>query len=66
MNTGRMGIDCDALGTLIIYLKDGRKFELDHEKTVEVCNRSLDEGRSMDQIIRDEMYPDLKLLRLNF
>lgn len=61
-----MGIDCDSLGTLIVYLKEGGTVEIDHEKTVEICKHAMEQGKSIDETIRETLYPDIKLIRLRF
>ena len=61
-----MGIDCNMLGTVTVYLKDGTKVEIDHERTVDICNSAMENGKSMDQVIKEKLYPELKLMRLNF
>lgn len=61
-----MGIDCENLGTLLVYRKDGTQVEISHEDTVKFCLKSQEEGESIDEIIKRELYPDLKLLRLKF
>lgn len=61
-----MGIDCDSLGTLIVYLKEGGTVEIDHEKTVEICKQAMEQGKSIDETIRETLYPDIKLIRLRF
>lgn len=61
-----MGIDCESLGTIIVYLKDGKQVEINHSDTVKYCLMSQEQGASMDEIIKGELYPDLKLLRLKF
>ena len=65
-HTGPMGIDCDSLGTLIVYLKEGGTVEIDHEKTVEACKLAMEQGKSMDEVIRETLYPGIKLMRLRF
>lgn len=62
----KVGIDCSALGSVTVYLKNGTKVEIDHDKTVEICNSAMESGKSMDQIIKEELYPEIKLMRLNF
>jgi hypothetical protein len=62
----RMGIDCENLGTLLVYRKDGTQVEINHEDTVKYCLMSQEEGEGIDDIIKRELYPDLKLLRLKF
>ncbi|MEM0157596.1 MAG: hypothetical protein QXN26_05995 [Thermoplasmataceae archaeon] len=61
-----MGIDCDSLGTVIVYLKEGGTVELDHEQTVEACKMAMEQGKSMDEIIRETLYPGIRLMRLMF
>lgn len=61
-----MGIDCESLGTILIYLKDGTQTELNHDDTVKYCLKSQEEGTGIDEIIKREAYPQLKLLKLRF
>lgn len=61
-----MGIDCESLGTLLVYLKDGTQSEINHEDTVKYCLKSQEEGTGIDEIIKREIYPQMKLLRLKF
>ena len=61
-----MGIDCDSLGTVIVYLKEGGSVELDHDQTVQACKKAMEQGKSMDDIIKETLYPGIKLLRLRF
>lgn len=61
-----MGIDCESLGTIVVYLKDGKQVEINHEDTVKFCLKSQDQGTGIDEVIKNELYPDLKLLRLKF
>lgn len=61
-----MGIDCESLGTIIVYMKDGTKTEIDHENTVKYCLKSQEEGTGVDDVIKREIYPEMKLLRLKF
>lgn len=61
-----MGIDCESLGTILVYRKDGTQAEIDHENTVKFCLRSQEDGVPIDDVIKNELYPDLKLLRLRF
>ena len=61
-----MGIDCENLGTIIVYMKDGSQSEIDHESTVRFCLKSQEEGTGIDELIKSELYPNMKLLRLRF
>lgn len=61
-----MGIDCESLGTILVYLKDGTNSEISHEDTVKYCLLSQEEGVSIDEIIKRERFPAMKLLRLKF
>lgn len=61
-----MGIDCAALGTILVYMKDGTRSELSHEDTVKYCTESLEKGVPIDEIIKEELFPEIKLLKLKF
>ena len=61
-----MGIDCETLGTLMVFRKGGETAEIGHEETVRICLRAQSEGRSLDDIIKQEVYQDIKLLRIKF
>ncbi len=61
-----MGIDCESLGSLLVYLKDGNREEINHDDTVKYCLMSQEEGTGIDEIIKREVYPQMKLLRLKF
>lgn len=61
-----MGIDCESLGTIIVYLKDGNQVEISHEETVKFCLKSREMGVGIDEVIKSERYPQMKLLRLKF
>lgn len=61
-----MGIDCESLGSIIVYMKDGSQSEIGHEDTVKFCLKSQEEGTGIDEIIKSELYPQMKLLRLKF
>lgn len=61
-----MGIDCESLGTILVYMKDGTQSELNHEDTVKYCLMSQEEGTGIDDILKREVFPQMKLLRLKF
>jgi len=39
-----MGISCETLGYLVIYRENGETVEIDHEKTVKICEEAQREG----------------------
>jgi hypothetical protein len=61
-----MGILCENLGYLVVYRKNGEVIELDHQKTVKICEKAQEEGKGLDDVIRKTMFPDLKTIRMKF
>ncbi len=56
-------MDCNDLGYLIVYDRSGHYITINHEKTIELCNKSIDEGIGLADIIKREIVHDLKLIK---
>jgi hypothetical protein len=57
-------IDCESLGTILIYNKKGEQNLLDHETTVRMCRVAQEEGIGIDEAIKRNIEPSLKMLKL--
>lgn len=56
-------MDCNDMGYMLVYDRSGHFIKIDHEKTVELCNKSIEEGIGLADIIRKEIVHDLKLIK---
>ncbi len=56
-------MDCGDMGYMIIYDRDGHFITVDHKRTVELCNRSVEEGIGIADIIKREIVHNLKLIK---
>lgn len=59
-----MGFDCNSLGSLMVYRKDGTKFDIDHETTVELCLKSQETGEMMEDLIAEKYRTTVKTIRI--
>jgi hypothetical protein len=59
-----MGFDCNSLGSLMVYRKDGTKFDIDHRTTVELCLRSQETGEMMEDLIAEKYGTTVKTIRI--
>ncbi len=51
------------MGYMLVYDRSGHFIKIGHEKTVELCNKSIEEGIGLADIIRKEIVHDLKLIK---
>ena len=56
-------IDCEDLGEMIIYTKTGEQRTIDHEITVRLCRQAQDEGVGIEEIIKRDLEPTLKMIK---
>ena len=56
-------IDCEDLGEMIIYTKTGEQRTIDHEITVKLCRQAQDEGAGIEEIIKRDLEPALKMIK---
>ncbi len=56
-------IDCESFGEIIIYTRKGEQRILDHTTTVDLCRKAQQEGTGIEQIIKREIEPDLKMIK---
>lgn len=59
-----MGFDCESLGELVIYRKDGTKFSIDHKGAVEICLESQETGKMLEDIIAERYSTTVKTIRI--
>ncbi len=56
-------IDCKNFGEIVIYDRDGKQRTLDHETTVSLCLKAQEDGIGIDEVIKREIEPNLKMLK---
>ena len=56
-------IDCESFGEIVYYNRSGRSRTIDHETTVKLCKKAQEEGIGIEEIIKREIEPDLKMLK---
>ncbi|QRF75086.1 hypothetical protein Thermo_00579 [Thermoplasmatales archaeon] len=56
-------LDCEDFGYIIIYTKTGTQKTLDHATTVNLCKKAQEEGVGIEEIIKREIEPALKLIK---
>ncbi|OWP55510.1 MAG: hypothetical protein B2I17_09405 [Thermoplasmatales archaeon B_DKE] len=56
-------LDCEDFGYIIIYTKTGAQKTLDHATTVNLCKKAQEEGVGIEEIIKREIEPALKLIK---
>ncbi|MCL4451804.1 MAG: hypothetical protein M1327_04170 [Candidatus Thermoplasmatota archaeon] len=56
-------IDCEDFGEIVIYNRKGSQKTLDHEATVALCRKAQEEGVGIEDIIKREIEPDLKMIK---
>ena len=56
-------IDCEDLGEMIIYTKTGEQRTIDHETTVKLCRQAQEEGSGIEEIIKRNLEPALKMIK---
>ena len=56
-------IDCENFGEIVIYNRKGQSRTIDHEATVKLCKKVQEEGTGIEEIIKREIEPDLKMLK---
>jgi hypothetical protein len=56
-------IDCEDFGEILVYDRKGKQRTLDHETTVALCKKAQEEGVGIDDIIKREIEPDLKMIK---
>jgi hypothetical protein len=56
-------IDCENFGEIVIYNRKGQSRTIDHETTVTLCKKAQEEGTGIEEIIKREIEPDLKMLK---
>ncbi len=56
-------IDCDSFGEIIIYTRKGEQRTISHEETVLLCKKAQELGIGLDEIIKRDMEPDLKMIK---
>ncbi len=56
-------IDCEDFGEMIIYTKTGEQRTIDHEITVKLCRRAQEEGVGIEEIIKRDLEPSLKMIK---
>lgn len=56
-------IDCEDFGEILVYDRKGNQRTLDHESTVSLCRKAQEEGVGIDEIIKREIEPDLKMIK---
>ena len=56
-------IDCENFGEIVIYNRKGQSRTIDHENTVKLCKKAQEEGTGIEEIIKREIEPDLKMLK---
>ena len=56
-------IDCEDLGEMIIYTRTGEQRTIDHEITVKLCRQAQDEGAGIEEIIKRDLEPALKMIK---
>jgi len=49
---------------IIVYDRAGKQRTLDHETTVSLCIKAQEEGIGIDEIIKREIEPNLKMLKI--
>ena len=59
-----MGFDCESLGSLVIYRKDGTKFSIDHAESVSICKESQETGDMIEDIIARKYSTTVKTIRI--
>jgi len=56
-------IHCENFGEIVIYNRKGQSRTIDHETTVKLCKKAQEEGTGIEEIIKREIEPDLKMLK---
>jgi hypothetical protein len=56
-------IDCENFGEIVIYNRKGQAKTIDHDTTVKLCKKAQEEGIGIEEIIKREIEPDLKMLK---
>ncbi|MEM0156321.1 MAG: hypothetical protein QW597_06975 [Thermoplasmataceae archaeon] len=56
-------IECESLGKILLYDRSGKQHLLDHETTVRMCELAQEEGIGIDEAIKRNIEPSLKLLK---
>ncbi len=56
-------MDCEELGYLEIYDRTGHYITLNHEKTLELCEKSNEEMIPLPDIIKKYITKDLKMIK---
>ena len=56
-------IDCEGFGEMVIYTKKGDQRTIDHETTVKLCKQAQEEGVGIEDIIKRDLEPALKMIK---
>jgi len=56
-------IDCEDFGEMVIYTKKGDQRTIDHEATVKLCRQAQEEGVGIEDIIKRDVEPALKMIK---
>lgn len=56
-------IDCEDFGEMVIYTKKGDQRTIDHETTVKLCRQAQEEGVGIEDIIKRDVEPALKMIK---
>ncbi|MCL4444565.1 MAG: hypothetical protein M1464_02815 [Candidatus Thermoplasmatota archaeon] len=56
-------IDCEDFGEMVIYTKTGDQRTIDHKTTVKLCRQAQEEGVGIEEIIKRDLEPALKMIK---
>ncbi len=59
-------MQCDELGYMVIYSRNGHSVTINHKRTVELCMQAQKEGIELPKLIKREIVKDLKLIKFRY